>query len=93
MTKAALTWVVVALTYVGQVAVAQTDTAVFESDTPATPAGELDELVFARLSSVGIQPVLCSDAAFVRRAYLDVIGTLPTADEARAFIDDPDAAQ
>jgi hypothetical protein len=37
-----------------------------------------------------IQPVLCSDAVFVRRAYLDVIGTLPTAEEAREFIRDPD---
>ena len=35
-------------------------------------------------------PCLCSDAVFVRRAYLDVIGTLPTAKEARDFIQDPD---
>ena len=27
---------------------------------------------------------------FVRRVYLDVIGTLPTAKEAREFIEDPD---
>jgi len=39
---------------------------------------------------MNIQPVLCSDAVFVRRAYLDVIGTLPTAQEARDFIQDPD---
>jgi hypothetical protein len=31
---------------------------------------------------------LSSDGVFVRRAYLDVIGTLPTADEARTFLDD-----
>ena len=29
---------------------------------------------------------------FVRRAYLDVIGTLPTAQEAKQFIEDPDTA-
>ena len=63
---------------------------VFESPAPATPAGELDRIVFAKLSSLGIQPVLCSDAVFVRRAYLEVIGTLPTASEAREFIQDPD---
>ncbi len=40
---------------------------------------------------MGIQPVRCSDAVFVRRAYLDVIGTLPTAQEARDFIQDADA--
>ena len=64
---------------------------VFESPVPPTPASEVDRIVFAKLSSLGIQPVLCSDAVFVRRAYLDVIGTLPTAKEAREFIQDPDA--
>ncbi len=38
------------------------------------------------MSALGVHPVLCSDAVFVRRAYLDLIGTLPTADEAREFI-------
>ncbi len=30
----------------------------------------------------------CSDAVFLRRVYLDVIGTLPTLDEAKQFLDD-----
>src|SRR5512141_2410466 len=63
-------------------------TKLFESATPAAPAGELDKIVFAKLAKLKIQPVLCSDAVFVRRAYLDVIGTLPTAQEAREFIQD-----
>jgi len=63
---------------------------VYESSIPPAPAGELDKIVFAKLSSLEIQPVLCSDAVFVRRAYLDMLGTLPTADEARQFIGDPD---
>jgi hypothetical protein len=46
--------------------------------------------VFAQLARLNIQPVLCSDAVFVRRAYLDVLGTLPTAKEAKEFIQDPD---
>ncbi|HID23607.1 MAG TPA: DUF1553 domain-containing protein, partial [Planctomycetaceae bacterium] len=46
----------------------------------------LDEIVFAKLKTLGIQPVLCSDAVFVRRVYLDVTGKLPTAEEAKAFI-------
>jgi hypothetical protein len=64
---------------------------VFENLTPPHPAGQLDRIVFAKLSTLGIEPVLCSDAVFVRRAYLDVIGTLPTAAEARKFIEDLDA--
>ena len=50
----------------------------------------IDQIVFARLAAAKIQPVLCSDAVFVRRVYLDVIGMLPTAEEARQFIQDPD---
>jgi hypothetical protein len=33
----------------------------------------------------------CSDAEYVRRAYLDLLGILPTADEAKAFVNDPAA--
>lgn len=62
--------------------------AVYESTAPVTPAGEIDRLVMARLAPLGVKPVLCSDSVFVRRAFLDIIGTLPTAEEARAFIDD-----
>ena len=64
---------------------------IFESTDLPAPTGQIDKLVFAKLSSLGIQPVRCSDAVFVRRAYLDVIGTLPTAQEARDFIQDADA--
>ena len=63
---------------------------IFESPVPPEPAGELDRIVFAKLAEMDIEPVLCSDAVFVRRAFLDVIGTLPTAEEVRAFLDDDD---
>ena len=68
----------------------ETATNVFESSATPTPEGQIDKLVFAELARLKIEPVLCSDAVFVRRAYLDVIGTLPTAKEAREFIQDPD---
>jgi hypothetical protein len=48
---------------------------------------KIDELVAAKWKKLGIQPSeLCTDHEFVRRVYLDVIGTLPTAQEAREFI-------
>ncbi len=92
MTNPLLIWTAVTLAWAGQAATPQTESGIFESTAPALPAGRLDEIVFARLSSLNMRPVLCSDAVFVRRAFLDVIGTWPTADEARTFLDDPDTA-
>ncbi len=63
----------------------------FESRAIAKPRTEIDRLVLGRLGQLGIEPAhLCSDGVFVRRVYLDVIGTLPTAPEARAFLSDRD---
>ncbi len=63
----------------------------FETPADLTPQGKIDELVFASLKRLGIRPAnLCSDGVFVRRVYLDVIGTLPTAEEARQFLADHD---
>jgi len=59
----------------------------FEMPGRAIPTTAIDRLVFGKLSKLGIQPAnVCSDAVFVRRAFFDVIGTLPTAQEAREFI-------
>jgi hypothetical protein len=64
----------------------------FELDAESRPSGRIDELVFAGLEQLGIDPgAPCSDAVFVRRIFLDVIGTLPTAAETRAFLDDRSA--
>ena len=71
---------------------ADTLTNVFESPALPTAESQLDKLVFTRLARLNLQPALCSDAVFVRRVYLDVLGTLPTAKEARDFIQDPDTA-
>src|SRR6185312_13840950 len=38
-----------------------------------------------------IRSPLCSDEAFLRRLYLDAIGTLPTPEEIRAFLADADS--
>jgi hypothetical protein len=59
----------------------------FEMAVPLTPANKIDELVFAQLKQKNVAAAnVCSDAVFVRRVYLDVIGTLPTAAEAENFI-------
>jgi len=59
----------------------------YESHVVLTPENKIDELVLSKLQELKIQPAaVCSDAVFVRRAYLDVIGTLPTAFEAENFI-------
>lgn len=48
----------------------------------------IDDLVWNKLEQMGIQPSpICDDATFLRRAYLDVIGTLPTPDETKSFLD------
>ena len=61
----------------------------FESSADPTPRGRLDEAVFRRLKKLGIQPAkVCTDAVFLRRVYLDAIGTLPTPAEARRFLAD-----
>ena len=63
----------------------------YESDASLTPQGRIDELAFAALRKANIRPAhLCSDGVFVRRVYLDVLGTLPTAEEARQFLNSQD---
>ncbi len=59
------------------------------AETPK-PANRIDEIVFAKLASLGIKPILCSDAVFIRRVYLDLTGKLPSAEDAKAFIQSAD---
>ena len=70
----------------------KTSSPTFESQADLLPQGKIDKFVFGSLRRLSIRPAnLCSDAVFVRRVYLDVIGTLPTADEAGVSRDhDPD---
>jgi hypothetical protein len=49
----------------------------------------IDELVLEKLQSLNLPPSLrCSDSEFIRRAFLDTTGILPSADEVRKFLGD-----
>jgi hypothetical protein len=53
------------------------------------PTDQLDKLLLDRLGKLNIVPSpVCGDLDFVRRAYLDIIGQLPTPAEVRAFVAD-----
>jgi hypothetical protein len=54
------------------------------------PRNLIDEAVFARWRERRLPPSAdCGDPVFARRAWLDLTGRLPTAEEGRAFTDDP----
>ncbi len=55
----------------------------------ARRANFVDDLVLKKLQTLHIPPSPgCTDSEFVRRAYLDATGTLPTPEEVLAFVKD-----
>ncbi len=63
----------------------------FETKGEFTARNRIDELVSARWKAAGIQPAnLCSDTVFLRRAWLDITGTLPAAGQAAEFLNSKD---
>ncbi|MCB9882570.1 MAG: DUF1553 domain-containing protein [Planctomycetes bacterium] len=57
---------------------------------PDDPSNPVDRAVSAALRTHRIEAApLCSDATFLRRVFLDMLGTLPTAEEVVAFRRDP----
>ncbi len=82
--------------YMGQ---AKTSMAIVPNDhqydlTGFTPHNFIDEFVLRRWRLLGLEASpLCDDQTFVRRAYLDAIGTVPQAERIEAFVESKDPAK
>jgi len=63
----------------------------YEGSFDFAPKNRIDELAMKQWERLGLAPSgLCTDREFVRRASLDITGTLPTAEDVRAFEDNSD---
>jgi hypothetical protein len=62
--------------------------------TKAKRRNFIDDLVLEKLRNLNIPPSpRCTDAEFIRRAYIDAIGVLPTEKETREFLADKSASK
>lgn len=69
------------------IAVAAVFTLLPAGAAPNKSSMKIDRLVSSKLDELGIPPSdLCTDEVFLRRVYLDMIGTLPTPVESKRFL-------
>jgi hypothetical protein len=82
--------------YMDQLAVLRVTVPYPQKISPAAfpkPANFVDEAVCRKLRELNLEPSgACTDEEFVRRVYVDALGTLPAPEETRAFLEskDPD---
>lgn len=63
----------------------------YESNARRVSRSAIDDFIFPRLAALEIEPARpVSEAAFLRRIHLDLIGRLPTAEETRKYLSDTD---
>jgi hypothetical protein len=67
----------------------------YKFNWPEVPENNyVDGLVNAKLKKLRITPSeVCDDATFIRRAYIDITGTVPKSDEVRDFVDNMSAGK
>ena len=87
--RVALSAIAAIMTVLGGATLALAQHPPFDGPPVAVSDNTIDKLVFARLTKLGIPPAnTCSDEVFIRRVYLDVIGTLPTEAEVKDLLAD-----
>lgn len=91
-------WIVVALLIPGALEARAADVREGHLDSAASArdaralSARIDALLAARWAAAKVRPVpIADDGEFLRRVSLDLIGKIPTAAEARDFVDDPSA--
>jgi hypothetical protein len=78
--------------YLSRIAIASVTVPFTNEVAPAVFTGAerrnfIDDLALEKLRELNLPPSpRCTDAEFIRRAFIDTIGTLPTAEETRAFL-------
>jgi len=85
MRKNTAIFVLISLTAINSYGITQP----FEAGIDTTSKNKIDSFVAQVLNKYNISPAnLCSDEVFIRRVYLDVIGTLPETQEVVSFLKD-----
>ncbi len=77
-----------ALSFICSAALAQGEGLAVYEGAPFTPVNGLDDVFLKSIEGKNLAPGrLCSDSVFLRRAWLDVTGAIPTPEDAEKFLE------